>query len=324
MGRLVLVLVVMFAGSSLWLHDSRVGTSQSVHVIQQEARSSRSAWEYRQATSEFPSANIACPFVELLPGYPGFKGFVTGVDGVGDYACLTDLKAVSGFSRGRTDAAHLQAAHDLGIDGDLEDFTWENWTAIEAQQGLPATCFLCALFSSDSRQEPAPRDMTDARLLIGDIDSDAMIYRLKEQYGVGQSLLNHGYTDYDLRILATLTSNSYYPNAPELVDLIDYVFSALTGANGNQDYLDPLSYWYAIIDRGGWFLLPQSASPEEQLANFQVAVYATRNMWSTDTFNNLTKFLDQRLPEWEMDFRSGATSLDLRSWLRSNEADGWI
>lgn len=93
--------------------------------------------------SDVPGA--PCTLVELAPGYPGYRGFVTGLFGPGEATCLEELQRRNPwFDRGQQDAENLAAAARLGLAGDPSHWVWENWLAIEAKRGLPLTCYIDA------------------------------------------------------------------------------------------------------------------------------------------------------------------------------------
>ena len=120
----------------------------------------------RAAVGDLTSAQ--CSEVEVFPGYPGFRGYVTGVDGFGDVACLAELEASdSGFDRDDVNRLNQAAASRLGIAGQPTDWTWENWMAIEAERGLAQTCYSCAIEDGAVRGEPSQSIIppNDPRLL---------------------------------------------------------------------------------------------------------------------------------------------------------------
>ena len=116
-----------------------------------------------------------CEPVELHPGYPGYRGYVTGLDGVGDHACVEQLLAADpGFHRATQDSLNLGSAARLGLAGLPDEWTWENWLSIEAERGLPPTCYACAIAAAATRPEPVgtPLAPDDPRLLIGGYGTD--------------------------------------------------------------------------------------------------------------------------------------------------------
>ncbi|HEV2123033.1 MAG TPA: hypothetical protein VGW38_09700, partial [Chloroflexota bacterium] len=72
-------------------------------------------------TTELPQTP-GCTMVELQPGYPGYRGNVTGVmpheGGTADYDCLETLEQLDPlFNRERQDRLNEMAATALGIEG---------------------------------------------------------------------------------------------------------------------------------------------------------------------------------------------------------------
>src|SRR5690242_4498357 len=55
-----------------------------------------------------PPTATGCTLVELQPGYPGYRGFVTGLAGRGEAACLEDLTRLDPrFDRAREDTENV-------------------------------------------------------------------------------------------------------------------------------------------------------------------------------------------------------------------------
>ncbi len=98
-----------------------------------------------------------CELVTIYPGYPEYRGNVPGVVGWGDAACVQVLTSLDpSFSREAEDRENRAAARRLGVPGDIEDWTWETWMAIEAERGLVPQCYSCIYVPGDNAAGRAP------------------------------------------------------------------------------------------------------------------------------------------------------------------------
>jgi hypothetical protein len=140
-------------------------TSRSSTSSSNASTTSRSS---QPGSSRSSQSSSGCTLVELYPGYPGYRGVVTGMlpnwGGLGDWACLQTLESQNpAFDIEAVDAANIAAARRLGIEGQPEDWVWENWMQIEAVRGLPTQCYSCVLMSTgivplNTSVQPDPND----------------------------------------------------------------------------------------------------------------------------------------------------------------------
>lgn len=215
-----------------------------------------------------PGSTRSCTLVELYPGYPGYRGNVTGVmphwGGIGDYACLQELEASDRhFDKDEVDRANKRAARSLGINGTFEDWTWENWMLIEAARGLPASCYTCLM--RDTSTAPINPDVRpesdDPRLLLGFPFERVAIDRITEDL-FGQPSANSAFyvDDYVLRAEAYFLLGAT-ANAPELLGaMTDRIYDASQPGGWYYTYDDTVD---VILDRGGYTWITGDMNPSD-------------------------------------------------------------
>jgi hypothetical protein len=171
-----------------------------------------------------PGSKRSCTIVELYPGYPGYRGNVTGVmphwGGLGDFSCLEELnEANPDFDRSKEDRANRRAARTLGIDGGFSDWTWENWMMIEIQRGFTPQCYSCLM--ADTAGQPLRIDLdpdpSDPRIRVGLLDRDGAVLALMDEVTGSPRTLNSLPEDYLLRASAYL-DGGWNMNAHQLLD----------------------------------------------------------------------------------------------------------
>jgi hypothetical protein len=228
--------------------------------------------------------------VELYPGYPGYRGYVTGVVGVGDHACVEDLEAMDpSFDRAYEDEQNLRAARRLGIAGGPEDWTWENWLKIEAERGLPVTCYVCAMLDSGARQAPRQHNVRqdDPRLLLGTIGSSSLAYMIAADRGLSQV---EQLDNYELRAMAHMVARNLYPNAPELLALA-YEIMATPGGT----YYD---FRCVFMERGSYSPLPRTTHPADQEFQFYEAASVSLSQLRPMSANALSMQIEKLPDRW--------------------------
>lgn len=186
--------------------------------------------------------------VELYPGYPMYRGVLTGMlahwGGLGDWECLETLEQMDQrFDMHAEDQANLEAAQYLGINGQPEDWLWENWMQIEAVRGLPAQCYSCVLTSTGivPLTTTIQPDARDPRILAG-------FWSGSESYVYRAMAFIHGWDN----IL----------NAPELVEMYGAIVAKDSQPGGTYLTIDG-ARGYALLT-GGYTLVPESVSPQDQ------------------------------------------------------------
>lgn len=211
-------------------------------------------------------AGAQCTLVELAPGYPGYGGNVTGVDGPGDAACVEDLERTdAGFDQAREDAENLAAAGRLGLAGGPNEWTWENWMAVEVEGGLPPTCYACAIRNAPTRL-PAPRRAPvrwdDPRLLVGSYGTTQALSLLLAKHGLPPSTFGSMLQyDHELRALTGLVFPGHW-SAPQVLDGYDALVTTF-GAGGQT--VDVPRALDALLTQGGYVPTPPTAHPEDQV-----------------------------------------------------------
>jgi hypothetical protein len=227
-----------------------------------------------------PPSSAGCALVELVPGYPGYAGYVTGLDGVGDHACLEDLVAADPtFDREAMDSYHLITAGYIGLAGGPTDWTWENWMAIEAQLGLPATCYSCAIANAPYRDEPVGTGISpnDPRLLIGSFGTTIALDRLLPPFQPGSTALRSTLPyDHYLRAAAGPGNPGEHLNAAEVWAQYEAAIAAIAA----DKWFDPQMMYQSILTQGGYVPVPPAAHPQDQVfvARMVIEVMARTTM----------------------------------------------
>lgn len=257
-----------------------------------------------------------CNLVELYPGYPLYRGNITGVmghrQGLGDFQCLEDLEAnFPAFEKLIEDGANLEAARELGIDGKPHQWTWENWLQIEAARGLQPACYSCLMIDPTTTPlipELTP-DPSDSRIRLGFLGDDGAIRRLLPDLGLEGaqwSLTEHfNYDSYELR--ATAYSYDARANADELFALYDDVLFYLVSTGNSFENVpgfysvSPSDYLFLVLeDTGGYTHTPDTAWPNDQILLLGMAIYALDNQMSDRSENTLHNVFDRGLEEWKL------------------------
>lgn len=220
------------------------------------------------ALAAVPRAGVAqCEPVELRPGYPYYRGHVTGLNGVGDHACLEDLAAVDpGFDRAAEGAANVAAARRLGLAGTQAVWTWENRLAIEHEGGFVPTCYVCALRPTASGTGPygsAGIAPDDPRLLIGGVGTTDALTWLSGQYpSIGGYLRSVTPYDHHLRVLLGMVYPGLHLNATEVRDGYLSLGEAFSQGGFSPD---PSSLMSNLLAHGGYAPTPPSAAMDDQV-----------------------------------------------------------
>lgn len=251
------------------------------------------------------STNLNCDIVELYPGYPGYRGNITGVmphyDGLGDYECLHILEQdFPLFDQAEEDSLNQQAADALGINGPMHLWTWENWMLIEAERGMLPSCYSCLMLDTATtpiRLNVYP-DPDDYRILTGLMGQtkalESIHLAMGSSAGEIRQALDYGYgEDYVLRALAYL-EGGHTQNAQELYEEMQYWVQAASSPGGSFNSLGPDEVLQAAIwERGGYTLVPESAAAEDQTTlmgyTFAVSEFLTGNSAILYDFSRLVE-----------------------------------
>ncbi len=216
-----------------------------------------------------------CELVELYPGYPGYHGFVTGLDGIGDHACLQNLEAAyPTFDRAREDAVNVAAARRLGLNGQPQDWTWENWMAVEAERGLSPTCYSCAIAVAPNRPEPSGTSVRpdDPRLRIGDMWGNTAMFILASEHNFPPSVVNTTLPyDRNLRAIIGMLNPGRYLNAADMATAYSLAGDQLA-AQGL--FINSNVVLNNLIAQGGYAPTPGTAQPDDQVFMIMVGAEA--------------------------------------------------
>ncbi len=201
------------------------------------------------------SAEVECTLVELRPGYPGYRGYVTGIAGAGEAACVEQLEAdFPLFSSSEEDRLNLEAANRLGVQGTMDEWVWETWMAIAAERGLFPVCYVCIWTGNDYGPPPTVRisvSPDDPRLQLADVGLHSFVQR----YAAGMnivpqiSLIPWLLNDDELRMVAALLTDVDYPTASQLVTTAyQWLDRNFTSSNVDFPYLLTRK-----LNRGGYY-----------------------------------------------------------------------
>lgn len=265
------------------------------------------------------SATAQCELVELYPGYPGYRGYITGLDGVGDHACLANLEAVDpSFDRTLEDAQNLAAASRIGLAGGPEDWTWENWMAIEAERGLSPTCYSCALLGGPNRPNPlsGPFPADDPRLLIGDYATTGVAGRLLVERGAAPGALSTVLPfDADLRSLVGMEYPHQHLNAGQMLA----GYGGLVNAFAMQGYYPNTALLLQnLIAQGGYRPTSPTALPNDQIMVISVGVQTLSRFLNPAAGQGLLQQLNTSITTWRGALARSPGAPSFAEWLRVN------
>lgn len=272
------------------------------------------------------SEMASCTVVELYPGYPGYRGVLPGLVGKGDTACLADLERMDpSFSKNVQDAANRQMARQLGIAGDMLDWTWEIWMAIGAERGYGYFCYSCIWLSDQLVQPIGPPLQTtesDPRRQLMYPWSNSFLLDFGTRNGIPQYNLDR-VTDGEVRVLASLMYEGY-PTATELQWAAESILGSYFGVPGySPGYRD---YAYAerqIVCRGGHVWVPLSAHPDDRsmLTYFGLFIAAVSDLTGGAPPPFLSfrlDRLDSQFTEWKVQTYMGAFAGDFAQYMESS------
>lgn len=267
------------------------------------------------------SAYSQCQSIEIYPGYPGYRGYVTGVDGVGDHACLETLLALSpDFDQNREDRLNREAAIRLGLAGNPEVWTWENWMSVEAERGLSPVCYWCAFVEADRRVPPVGIAPTpgDPRLAIGNGTTSWWRAALARDRGLPEwSVTDLFPTDQHLRANVLLTNPSPHLNAEQLLAAAEAMVDGLNISGGAT--FDPVALLRVALDQGGYAPTPPTAAQDDQVIMLISAFLAVGTLMPDGVSSAFLSQLDLAIEGWLADRAMGETA-SLAAWILSNDA----
>jgi hypothetical protein len=264
--------------------------------------------------------SATCTLVELHPGYPGYRGFITGLYGSGEGACLEELERLyPWFDRSVEDAENMAAAVRLGLAGGASTWVWENWLAIEDERGLSPTCYMEAFkqLAAGVSYRRIPIAPDDARLLVGTLGSSELIGRSAAEAGMAKWKLEEMFlTDYDLRAIAWGASGSRHNDAIELKTAIDQYVTWL--GSPDRGYPDTSGLQKLITTQGGYAPVPASACPDDQI--FLAGITAEASYYAVIPPQIASALLGQfevLVTQWLGERATGSTQ-SLRRFLKAN------
>ena len=276
--------------------------------------------DYSGPTPVVALQTATCTPVELKPGYPGYRGFVTGLYGPGEVACLQELQRLyPWFDREQEDAGNAAAAERLGLAGGPSTWVWENWLAIEDERGLPVTCYVDAYQAMAQGTPFAQAQITpfDARTLVGAIGSSDLMGRTAVATGVDTYALERMFlTDYELRAEAWWATGSQHNNAAQLHSAINeyvaWIYSPDGGAPLTTELLE------LVKTQGGYAPVPESACPLDQIILAGTTVEAAYYGFIPDQLASaMVSTFKAHVDQWLAERARGSTQ-PLRQFLDAN------
>jgi hypothetical protein len=265
----------------------------------------------------------ACEPAVLYPGYPGYRGNVPGAWGAGDSACLADLEAVSpAFSGEREDAANRQAARRLGVTGDIADWTWETWMAIEVERGFVPACYACIYTQGIAPGSGAPAAVAsdDPRLTLGIFGGREIALRFFRERGLDVSMAYNAPTDDQLRAIAGMANPGRYLKPTEILYVADEILAGWyaidrPGAAPNVGLL-----WDNLIAQGGYAPTPAAATEGDQFFMILEGAHALSINLVPFAQTYLMNRVNEAFQEWKF---APATRPSFAQWLRDAGAADW-
>jgi hypothetical protein len=270
------------------------------------------------------TAAQGCELVELRPGYPGYRGFVTGVDGIGDHECLEDLEDEdAGFSKRREDRENRQAAENLDLDGSPDEWTWENWLAIESERGLTPTCYSCAFAEADSRPEPRRTGVEsgDPRLRCGAFGEATYAAGWLRQNGYAMISGVADWGDYELRATAWLSSRKSHLNAEELMEIYDLLLEETIKPAGEANSPDARAMWDRLVEQGSYFEIADDLWTEDQVFLFYVGLFGLGRFTGQRNLEILYNLTQQAEFNW---YTEGIDTMTFSEYLQEIGAADWF
>jgi hypothetical protein len=228
-------------------------------------------------------AQSTCTSVELYPGYPGYRGMITGLKGVGDFQCLEVLQQENPtFNRYVEDGENVAAASRLGIHGTFRDWTWENWMEIEVERGQQPHCYSCLLLdpSAYPMSYGATVSPDDPRLIIGMTTGNALESYILEEFGSrSTSTTKEGIV---WRVAAAFMWVDFPANAPETLEAVRFLVGEWSGHDVDGDgHFSGLDYGMAFetfSSRGGYVpMTGKETYADQYFQAFTVAYLMTSN-----------------------------------------------
>ena len=261
--------------------------------------------------------------IPLYPGYPGFRGYLPDTVGQLEWLCPDELDRLNPrFYRRTEDRRSRGAAEALGIAGVKEDWTWENWMAIEAERGLPSTCFACAIFNPPAfslREPPGRVDRSsDPRYLISSLAEKNIALRWADSIGGNTaSILNSAPTDLQIKALSGLTAAGDYLTAQEVVNLSEELLALLFGIEEGPVFrFDTGKACRNLFDQHGYAPTPEDASVDDQIFTMVAGFHGISFLLPTNTANIHQSMLSRLIQDWQMEVMSEVRTPSLGEWLQ--------
>lgn len=261
--------------------------------------------------------------VVLYPGYPGFRGYLPDTVGGQDWVCPEDLP--TRFDPSDEDRDNERAADHLGIRGSIEDWTWGNWMAIEAERGLHPTCFSCAILNPPSfaLYEPAQRidREEDARYVLGTFETTNIAFGwfAKNDFPVGN--VRNTLTDYEIRAIAMMAYEDEYLNANQVVrfgeEFLECQHSP-AGTEGCGGRVDVHGLCRSMVRQHGYAPTPDDAASEDQAFTVIVGFWALQRYMPQGTANAINAMVERSLTDWQVEQSRDISTPGFGEWLEDN------
>ncbi len=160
-------------------------------------------------------------------------------------------------------------------------------------------------------------------MLIGDVYGGSNgVTRYLQANDLDLSWIDRLPNDYQIRAVATLMSNSKYPNAVQMVDGFEEFLNLYFG----DKLSDWTGLWDFLIAEGGYAPTPESAHPNDQIFTIFVGFDAVTRLLSLHDmmYNNLLSTLERTIDEWLLEVNTNRTAPSFAEWMRDAGAEDWL
>lgn len=114
-----------------------------------------------------------------------------------------------------------------------------------------------------------------------------------------------------------------YLNADQLIYDYNSFLDGLLNGKGGVGLPDMNAVWDILIARGGYFPLAPTATVDDQLGIFQVALVAFIPFIPQESYNSLASNLDNAALEWQSELARGGNQ-SFSQYLLSIGAQNWF
>lgn len=205
----------------------------------------------------------------------------------------------------------------LGISGDANVWSWENWLLIEDERGLPPTWYSGTFDEAPNRAKPRDTDVSsnDPRLVCGELGSSNFASEWRNEHNYNGGLIMQ---DYELRSLAVLSTQDGYINSEEIIENQSTILDEIYTSTGGY-YIDPRGVSDELISRGGEFEVPNGLLGEDQIFIFYLDVLGMESFSGQDDMEIVYSLIEGAHNDWK---QSGMT-VSWKEYLQEIGVEEW-